>query len=369
MRLLLILVCFIFYTLPINAQIGKIERIVLNIPDSETNTTKDIATYIKSHFKTDDDKIRAIYIWVTTNIKYDKNSIHRIILDEDQEQRVIYALKSRKGVCENFAAIFNDICQKSGIPSFYIEGYTKQNGSIDRTGHVWCAAFVDNNWALYDPTWDAGFLSGSNFVNQEGMSYFKNSPEDFISSHLPFDPVFQFLNYPLTYKEFYNGSKPANKPKSYFNYKDSLSVYNHSDSLSRYLASLHRIENFDWPSSKIDTRLKQLKLEIELIYQDRDMDFYHSAIADYNNGIDLLNEFINYRNHQFQPVNKMNEVPKMFDTISKKIATANKKLIEINKSEATLTLNTGDIQQKLNDLALYVKEQQNFYRNYLSSSK
>ncbi|MEO6844720.1 MAG: transglutaminase domain-containing protein [Ginsengibacter sp.] len=369
MRLLLILVCFIIYTLPINAQIGKIERIALNIPDSETNTTDDIAAYIKSHFNTDDEKIRAIYTWVTYNIKYDKTSVHRIILDEDQEQRVTYALKSRRGVCENFAAIFNDICQKSGIPSFYIEGYTKQNGSVDRTGHVWCAAFVDNTWALYDPTWDVGYLSGGNYVNQVGASYFKNSPGDFILSHLPFDPMFQFLDYQVSYKEFYNGSRPTNNPKSYFNYKDSLSVYYHSDSLSRYLASFHRIENFDWPSSKIDTKLKRQKLEIELIYQDRDMNDYHSAIADYNTGIDLLNEFINYRNNQFQPTKKMDEVPKMFNTISKKIAAANQKLVEVNQSKATLTLNTGDIQQKLNDLALYVKEQQNFYRNHLSSSK
>lgn len=376
MRLLLILVCFIFYTLPINAQIGKIERTALNIPESQTYSTNDIAAYIKGHFETDDEKIRAIYAWVTNNIKYDKDSVHRIILDEDQEQRVTYALKRRKGVCENFAAIFNDICQKSGIPSFYIEGYTKQNGSVDRTGHVWCAAFVDNAWALYDPTWDAGFLSGGNYVNQVGANYFKNSPNDFISSHLPFDPMFQFLNYPVTYREFYNGIKPTlpdsrrtNNPKFYFNYKDSLSLYDSSDSLSRYLASLHRIANFDWPSSKIDTKLKRMKLEIELIYQDRDMNYYHSAIADYNKGVDILNEFINYRNNQFQPVNKTNEVPKMFDTISKKIASANEKLREVNKSEATLTLNTGDIQQKLNDLAVYVKEQQNFYRNHLSSSK
>lgn len=376
MKLLLIGICLIFYVLPINAQNGKIDRIALNIPDSQTHTTNDIAAYIKGHFETDDEKIRAIYAWVTNNIKYDKDSIHRIILDEDQEQRVTYALKRRRGVCENFAAIFNDICQKSGIPSFYIEGYTKQNGSVDRTGHVWCAAFVDNAWALYDPTWDAGFLSGSNYVDQVGSNYFKIAPDDFISSHLPFDPMFQFLNYPVTYKEFYNGTIPilstsrrTNNPKSYFNYKDSLSLYNRSDSLSRYVASLHRIANFDWPPSKIDTKLKRLKLEIELIYQDRDMDFYHSAIADYNKGIDLLNDFINYRNNQFQPVKKMNEVPKMFDMISKNIASANQKLREVNKSEATLTLNTGDIQQKLNDLVVYVKQQQNFYKNYLSSSK
>lgn len=369
MRWLSIFIAFIFCACLSDAQSGMIERIVKNIPDSQTNTTDQITAYFKTHFRTDEEKVRAIYIWVTSNIKYDQNNVHRIILDEDQEQRVTYALKSRKGVCENFAAIFNDICQKSGIPSFYIEGYTRQNGSVDRGGHVWCAAFVNNNWAFYDPTWDAGFLSGENYVGRSGSNYFQIAPEDFIFSHLPFDPMFQFLNYTVSYKEFDHNNKPASNPNSYFNYKDSLSKYLQSDSLSRYIATLNRIENFDWPSSRIDAKLKQLKLEIELIYQDKDMSAYHAAIADYNKVIDVLNEFINYRNNQFKPGKKSTEVELMFDDIAEKIASADQNLSTINKSKATLTLNTGDLQEQLNNLARSVKEQKNFYDNYLSLSK
>lgn len=359
MRLLSIFIAFILFTFPARAQHGMTVRAALSIPESQTKTTTEIAAYINSYVKTDAEKVRTIYEWVTANIKYDKNNVHRIILDEDQEQRVTYALKRRKGVCENFAAIFNDLCIKSGIPSFYIEGYTRQNGSIDRTGHVWCAALVNNNWTFYDPTWDAG---GS-------LNYFQISPNEFISSHLPFDPMFQLLNHMVSYREFSWNSKATNNPDSYFNYKDSLSVYLGSDSLSRYVSALHRIENFDWPSSKINTKLKQLKLEIELINQDRDMAAYHAAIADFNTGIDMLNEFIIYRNNQFQPAKKSNEVQRMFDHISEKIGSANQKLSDVNKSEATLTLNTGGLQEKLNDLARYVKEQNNYYDNYLSLAK
>ncbi|HEY5369886.1 MAG TPA: transglutaminase domain-containing protein [Hanamia sp.] len=369
MRWLSILIAFILCGFPSMAQNGMIERIALNIPDSQTNTTTQIAAYIDNHFKNDEEKVRAIYAWVTSNIKYDRNNVHRIILDEDQEQRVTYALKGRRGVCENFAAIFNDLCIKSGIPSFYIEGCTKQNGSVDRGGHVWCAALVNNKWAFYDPTWDAGFWNGDSYLIGTGANYFQISPKDFILSHLPFDPMFQFLNDPVSYKEFDGHSKPTNNPNSYFNYKDSLGIYFNSDSLSRYVSALHRIANFDWPSSKIDAKLKQLQLEIELIYQDRDMAAYNSAIADYNTGIDMLNEFIIYRNNQFQPVKKSSEVQHLFDNILKKIVSANQNLSDLNKSEATLTLNTGGLQEKLNELAQYAKEQNSYYRNYLSLAK
>jgi hypothetical protein len=350
------------------------QQIIMKIPDSLTRTTESIASYIKNNFSTDDERIHAIYVWVTSNIKYDKKSIHRVILDEDNEERVTYALKNRRGVCENFAAIFNDICSKSAIKSYAIEGFTKQNGSIDKSPHVWCAAFINNKWAFYDPTWDAGFLSGSQYVSQVQMNYFQISPEDFILTHLPFDPLFQFLNYPVNYKDFYRGSKQTNKSDSiaigsYFNYMDSISAYNKSDSLSRYLSALSRIGNFDWPASKIDTKIKRVKLEIELIYQDRDMAWYHSAIADYNDGILVLNNFITYRNNQFQPAKTNDEIQKMFYSITQKINSANQKLIEINKSTATLALNTGDIQKRIDDLEANVKVQEIFYKNYASAQK
>lgn len=372
MRSLTILIFLFCCSQTLSAQTSEYsstDRIASNIPASQTKTTKDIADFIMKHFETDNERIRAIYTWVTSNIKYDKDSIHRVILDEDNEERVTYALKRRRGVCENFAAIFNDICIKSGIKSYAIEGYSKQSGSIDRSAHVWCAAFINNKWFFYDPTWDAGFISSGHFVSQVQRNYFQISPKDFIQFHLPFDPMFQFLNYPVTYKDFYRGSKQTNNTDSYFNYMDSIAAYNKSDSLSRYLSALSRIKNFGWPAAMIDTKLKRIKLEIELIYQDRDMASYNSAVADYNSSISILNNLINYRNNQFQPAKTEDEVQGMFDFIIKKIVIANQQLDKVNKSTAVLSLDTGDIQKKLDDLAVKVKEQQAFFKNHLGAGK
>ncbi|MEO9003460.1 MAG: transglutaminase domain-containing protein [Ginsengibacter sp.] len=372
MKTLIVLICVTYCAVTARGQgFGYIEtdRIALNIPIEQTTTTLDIAQYIKRHFDSESKKIRAIYTWVTNNIKYDRNSIHLVILDEDREERVTYALERKKGVCENFAAIFNDLCIKTEIPSFIIQGYTKQSGYIDKSPHVWCTAFTDGQWFMYDPTWDAGFISNNQFISKVQTNYFKIAPANFIQNHLPFDPLFQLLDYPVIYKEFKTGNTRSVDKKNYFNYKDSIIKYAGSDSLTRYLSALQRISNNDWPYSLIDTRIKQIKLEIELIYQDSDMNLYNSVVDTYNQALGILNKFITYRNNQFLPLKNSNEIDSMFDLITQKIALANQKLYELNQSTATLALDTGDIAKKLSDLALKKKEQREYFDKHFKLSE
>ncbi|MEO8962091.1 MAG: transglutaminase domain-containing protein [Ginsengibacter sp.] len=372
MKTLIVLICITYCTITARGQgFGYMEtdRIALNIPIEQTTTTHDIAQYIERHFDSESKRIRAIYTWVTNNIKYDRNSIHLVILDEDREERVTYALKRRKGVCENFAAIFNDLCIKTGIASFIIQGYTKQSGSIDKSPHVWCTAFTDGQWFMYDPTWDAGFISNNQFISKVQTNYFKIAPTNFIQNHFPFDPLFQFLDYPVGYKEFKTGNTRSVDKKIYFNYKDSIIKYGGSDSLTRYLSVLQRISNNEWPFSLIDTRIKQIKLEIELIYQDSDMNLYDSVVGTYNQALGILNKFITYRNNQFVPLKNPIEIDAMFDLITQKIALANQRLHELNKSTATLALDTGDIAKKLSDLAFKAKEQREFFEKHSRSSE
>lgn len=347
----------------------QFENVYVNIPSSETTTITDISAFINKHFDSDDKKIAAIYNWIISNIKYDADSIHYVILDEDNEQRATFALRRKKGVCENFAAIFNELCSKCGITSFAIEGFTKQMGSIDRTPHVWCAAFVDNQWNFYDPTWDSGFITNGHFINEIRNNYFKIAPEYFIQTHLPFDPLFQFLNYPVTYQEFLSGNLKQGDKKNYFNFIDSINAYKKMDRLAQYLSAVSRIKSTGWPLSKIDTKLKRVQLEIEVINQDTDMDLYNSAVSDYNEAIEFLNTFLSYRNNQFQPLKSKEEVENLFEKTQELISSANSKLKEVNSSKATLTLDTGDVQKKLDDLKTNLNEQQTFFKNYLNDEE
>ena len=98
----------------------------LTIPVAETYSTTSIAGFIKANFKTEKDKLRAIYTWVTTNIRYDPDSMYQINSDKDPETKITAALRRRRGVCENYAAIFNEIAVKSGISSYTVSGYTRR---------------------------------------------------------------------------------------------------------------------------------------------------------------------------------------------------------------------------------------------------
>ncbi len=181
----------------------------LAIPKSLTNSTADISNYIKTNFKTDKEKALAIYAWVTANIRYSTDSANHINLGSDEEAKVTAALRRRKGVCENYAAIFNDIALKSGLTSFMVSGYTKQGSFVDKTGHSWCVALIDKSWQLFDPTWDEG--RGMN------VKYFMISPEEFIETHMPYDPLWQLSDHPITQRQFNTGNGYRGNNPPYFN--------------------------------------------------------------------------------------------------------------------------------------------------------
>jgi hypothetical protein len=199
------------------------------------------------------------------------------------------------------------------------------------------------------------------------FNYFNIAPEKFIQSHLPFDPVYQLLNYPVNYNEFERGILSQQKNKNYFNYNDSLAAIKNMDRLSRYDHEESRIENAGWPTSKIETKLKRIRFQVEVLNQDSDADLYNSAVADYNAAINYLNNFLSYRNNQFQPEKSEEEIENIFQNVSISVSSANLKLKKVNSSAATLQLDTGDIQKKLNDLQTNLKQQETFYKNYTDS--
>ncbi|MEO8852842.1 MAG: transglutaminase domain-containing protein [Ginsengibacter sp.] len=363
MSLLIALICIVF---SLSAQNNTEETSATRkaIPINKSQTSSEIADFINSHYQSEDQKVLAIYSWLVNNIQYDADSLHFVVLDEDNDQRVSYALRRRKGVCENFAAIFSDLCNKSGIPSFEISGFTKQGSSVANQAHMWCAAFVDNAWNLYDPTWDAVWMGNNN----REYNYFKVSPAVFIQSHLPFDPLFQLLNYPSNYHDFVTGMEGRKDKLNYFNYLDSLKSYQKMDKISQYVSEESRINRMQFPSSKIDTKIKRLQFQAEVLSQDDDAALYNAAVEDYNKAIQDLNIFLTYRNNRFLPTKSMLQVNQIFQNIGSLVGSANLRLQKINRSTANLQLDTGDIQKKLQELTNTVKAQALFYKNYTASS-
>ena len=348
---------------------GTIDKKALQLPDSLTKTTDQIATYINSNFATDKDKSRAIFIWVASNIKYDIDNMFAINFYEMKEEKILKPLRTRKGICENYASLFTDICNKSGIKSFVIEGYTKQNGFADFIPHAWSAALIDSSWFLFDPTWGSGYVNGGKFFKKINNEYYRANPTTLIKSHMPFDYLWQFVNYPITNQEFYEGKTQQNKTKLFFNFQDTIQVYEKQNHIDQLISTTYRVEKNGIKNSLIFDRLQHLKLEIENDRQTKTVNLYNSAIVDYNDATNGLNDFINYRNKQFNPKKADPEIQSMIDFVETKIRTAKNKVSESSSTDINTANIVGQLTKSIDDASKQMNEQQDWLRIYFSKSK
>jgi len=350
------LLLFSFTTGISNAQYNSVD-----IPRLLTTTTSDIASYIKNNYNTDLERTRAIYTWITTNIRYSTDSANSINMRDDKDAKITFALRRRKGVCENYAAIFNDIALKIGLTSFVVSGYTKQGGTIDKEGHSWCTVLIDKDWHLFDPTWDEG--------REMDFKYFMMPPSEFITTHMPYDPQWQLLNYPITQQQFENSNSYKNKQTSFFNYADTINAFLQMDSLHQLQSSISRIQREEISNKLVKDNFNYLKMHVEIINQDKDVDLYNSSVAGMNDATVILNNFILYRNNKFIPEKTDTEIQTLLDGIDSKLQLAIKNLDEIDRSKATFTIGTQHVRDRIQALVKRIKDQKDFVAMYTATEK
>jgi hypothetical protein len=326
-----------------------------NIPASETVNTTSIARYINSNYKDDREKFDAIYSWVTSNIKYDTDSMFEINWNKGGEAKITEALRRRKGVCENYTAIFNDVVNKCGLISFVVDGYTKQGGKIEKAGHSWNAVDLKGQWLLCDPTWDkdAGIYP----------NYYMVDPDQFIKTHMPFDPMWQLLNLPVSHAQFYRDST-GNRNKNNFNFSDSIIAFTQLSEVKQLEASAARISRYGILNDLIKNRVAYTNMLIGIMYEDMDMKYYNSAVADFNLATLLFNEFVLYRNNEFVLSKNADIYNLLLDSSEIKIISAQKKIKEIGRIIPNNQYDTEDITYNLENLLKKIKEQQIFMKNH-----
>jgi hypothetical protein len=370
----LILILLVAFSTGLNAQqkdntYTQVDKVSLQIPDSLTKTTRDIAAFIISHFDNQTSKSRAIYTWITNNIEYDFANMFAINFYQNPDEITDKVLKTRKGVCMHFAQLFSAIANQSGIKSYVIDGYTKQNGFVDYIPHAWCAGLIDSSWYFFDPTWGSGYVQDAKFVKKFNEFYFKTKPEQLVRSHMPFDPLWQFLYYPVTNQEFYEDKPYSDKNKLFFNYTDTLSQYEKESDIGKLVSSSRRIEANGVRNSMIFDRLQHNQREIEYYNNKRLVETYNSAVNSYNEGINLLNRFIDYRNKQFTPKKPDNEIREMVDSAEKSFIGSRNKLKELSDPDPVTASSIIQLNRALDEAMLNLNEQKAFLDKYFSTGK
>jgi hypothetical protein len=355
---------------------AAIDKLALQIPDSLAKTTKGIAGYIKSNFTSSNDKARAIFIWVATNIQYDVANMYAINFYQNVDEIVDTVMKKRRGICMHFAELFNRIANEVGLKSYVVEGYTKQNGIVDYIPHAWCAAMIDSNWFLFDPTWGSGFIQNAKFVKQVNNKYFKAKPEQLVKSHMPFDPLWEFLNYPITNQEFYEGKTQVNSSKLLFSCLDTLKAYETLTDHDKLVSSTRRIEANGVKNSIIFDRVQHNKREIEYLDNKKVVETHNSkanqfnhASAKFNLGIALLNEFINYRNQKFNPKKTDSQIKLMLDTVEILFNQSKAEVESINAPDGDIVNLIQQFNRSFSDGRGILDQQEAFLKKYLNAWK
>lgn len=150
-----------------------------------------LAKYLKEGTKTDLDRARAIYVWLTQNISYDAKGYNSASYGDGSSEAV---LKNRIAVCEGFTNLFLSLGKEMGLEIEKVVGYAKGYGfsstrSFRRENHAWNRIKIDGNWRIFDATWGEGYaenIGGKIRCTKKFDNYWFNvDPYQAIFDHYP----------------------------------------------------------------------------------------------------------------------------------------------------------------------------------------
>ena len=362
MKILVLIACSFFCSLMAKAQMnshfGPLDPRPARIPTELTYATQNLADFIQQRYKPDADRIAATYAWVTTNIRYSKDSMLSINWSKNTADKITATLRRRKGVCDNFASVFADILTKMNISSYVVNGLAK--GNTQGQAHSWTAVKLDGKWFMCDPTWDAG--------PDASKKYFLVAPSDFIASHWPFDPLWQLLPHPISLREFDRENTPNPNAPGHTYSEDSVQAFFALDGLQQLKAQGRRMRAIGLEQKNLLTWYAYNNMNIAIIHGEQDMNLFNAAVEDLNKANAFLNRFIEYRNNFFKPTLADRELLPMLHPIDGLVQNALSTIAQIGIDRENFQYDTGALKDRIGILQKRVDEQRRFLNLYLKGS-
>lgn len=269
------------------------DPMLLWIKDAHFRDISTLADAIKRQFRTEEDKLRAIFLWTASHLSYDLASARQNSSPVPLTKAIELAFKNRKAVCEGYAGIMDSLNRLCGIESFLVSGYTRQSGRLDPTPHMWLATRSNGQWHLHDPTWGSGSVINNRFVPNLDESFLMVRPEAMIATHMPYDPLWQLLNKPLTHKEFIHQQK-ADGPVWIIS--DSLVKWQQSQAHERWQQELRRLMAEKFTHQATQSRINFLKQNIRINEINRSVYQLNTITNQLNTAIEHFNQAVEIQN-------------------------------------------------------------------------
>lgn len=181
--------------------VDKSARFISSLPPM-TNPMSLAQAYICRPYKSDVQRLRAIFTWVSEKISWEEPVDG---LEVDMKR----LLQAKRGTPEEIALLVHEMCAAVGLHTAIIRGFLKSPGdaldleSLSRPNHWWNSVLVDGEWrfmdcALANPTnpQRSKFVSNNSSIAESW--YFLTRPLDLCYTHVPLYPEEQHICPPIS---------------------------------------------------------------------------------------------------------------------------------------------------------------------------
>ncbi|MCG6149693.1 hypothetical protein LFX15_15455 [Leptospira levettii] len=204
-----------------------IDKHALSIPRAVETDLDSLAYQLTYPFVTERAKARAIFRWISQNIRYDWYALQSgAYLKNPMDAS--HVLETKLTVCEGYANLFNELASRSGLESVKVIGHGKgfgydPNKPLGSSNHAWNAVKIGGQWKLIDVTWASGGDTILQDQKQFNDFYFLTPPEYFINDHFPANSKWQLLDKSISKSEFH---RTVRKSSEYFKFGINNINYN-----------------------------------------------------------------------------------------------------------------------------------------------
>ncbi|KAF4412025.1 cytokinesis protein 3 [Colletotrichum fructicola] len=168
-------------------QVDKNSRFISSLPPMTTAVSL-ATTYVCRPYRSDVQRMRAIFTWVSEKICWEE--------DFEGEINTRRVIQSKRACAEEYAALVQEMCTAVGIHCEMVRGYLKTPGEIPehnimpRANHWWNAVLVDNEWRMVDccmasPSYPRRHLYSSAGSGAADSWWFLARPTEICWTHIP----------------------------------------------------------------------------------------------------------------------------------------------------------------------------------------
>jgi hypothetical protein len=352
------------------------DAVARSVPDSAEQSVSSLSTYFGSRLQSDKDLVRAFYLWTATEISYDPASIYNYRASADPSETILRTLESRKAVCQGYAEVFHALCDAAGIANHIVPGYTRQQGKVVAVNHAWVLARIDGGWYGFDPTWGSGLMLDGRYIRRFSSDYFMMPPQALVATHMPFDPMWQCLERPVTAAEFSRGNFTGKGGEGDFHFNDSIDAYERLPAAGKFSSALRRLEKNGVTNNATYEYRQYLLQNLEIEETNRQnalrneqAELFNDAVNHYNTASLLFNDYINYWNRQFKPLKPDDRIRGMVDTCSFHLSACRNLLGRVSTTDETIVQNKELLLRALDGNQQQVDWHYAFLRKYFGTPK